>query len=86
MERVETYKYLDWQGTEDEDPAAVFPLVRSRTQPATALHLLGHVETLPEGHWAGRARARPVPHHGPFQQGPERSACRRGEGAEGQGI
>jgi hypothetical protein len=70
-------KRLLWVGRERKTKtlAPFLPLVRCRAQPTTQVHLLGYVEAVSEGHCqesgSGRARARPLPHHGAFE--PRRS-------------
>ena len=68
-------KRLLWIGQERKVKTLLrlLPLVRHRAQPRAEVHLLGYVEAVSEGHRqegrAGRACARPLPHHGAFQQG-----------------
>lgn len=64
---------VDWREADGENPAAVFPLVQPGTEPELAVHLLGHVEAVPQGDCQesqpGHTCAGPLPHHGAHEPG-----------------
>ena len=83
---------LLWVGKEraGKNTARLLLLVRPRTQRRASLHLLGHVEAVPDGHrqesgWC-HSRTRPLPHHGQDEQSARRGAGSGVESACGQGL